>query len=161
MLSVNDRKRGNGSVAPALYITALSRLPGQQAYGVWFEANAAKVWANRRVDGVMGFDWNAQAPATGMQAQCAAGEVSLLNLLATPVLPVIPAVPRSRIQRGRTPTPSGSWMVAPGSPSISSIGDIFVEHRMMQSPPKNRENQFRPWMPLNCRYDFPVWTVQA
>jgi predicted alpha-1,6-mannanase (GH76 family) len=68
----------------ARYIIALSRLPGQQTYALWMEANAAKVWSNRRTDGIMGFDWNNLAPATGVQAQSAAGGVSLLNLLATP-----------------------------------------------------------------------------
>lgn len=87
------RESGQGDVGGfkligSRYITGLSRLPGQQAYAAWMDANATRVWENRRADGVMGYDWNKTAPSTGIEAQCAAGGVSLMNLLATPVVAI-------------------------------------------------------------------------
>jgi predicted alpha-1,6-mannanase (GH76 family) len=101
------RESGQGDVGGfkligARYIMTLARQPGQQAYAQWMEANAAKVWANRRSDGVMGYDWNNPAPATGIQAQCAAGGVSLMNLLAAPATAIRPIAARalSRSEKG-------------------------------------------------------------
>ncbi len=87
------REAGQGDVGAfklilARYAVGLSRQPGQEAYARWMETNAEKVWANRRPDGVMGFDWNAVAQPTGVQCQSAAGGVALLNLLATPTTDV-------------------------------------------------------------------------
>jgi predicted alpha-1,6-mannanase (GH76 family) len=98
------RESGQGDVGGfkligARYIMMLSRLPGQQAYATWMQANADKVWKNRRPDGIMGYDWNAPAPASGIQAQCAAGGVSLLNLLATTGTPIRPREDPARAPR--------------------------------------------------------------
>lgn len=102
------RESGQGDVGGfkligARYIMMLARQPGQQAYGTWMQANADKVWKNRRSDGIMGYDWNNPAPASGIQAQCAAGGVSLLNLLANTGTPIRPreAMARARIASAR------------------------------------------------------------
>lgn len=97
------REAGQGDVGGfkligARYIMLLARQPGQQSYTTWMLANADNVWMNRRADGIMGYDWNAPAPSSGIQAQCAAGGVSLLNLFATTNSSIRP---RGETARGR------------------------------------------------------------
>jgi predicted alpha-1,6-mannanase (GH76 family) len=103
---------GGFKLIGARYIMLLSKQPGGEAYAQWMEANAAKVWSNRRADGIMGYNWNAPAPTNGIEAQCAAGGVSLMNLLA-------PASVAIRLPDARSRQGSGSTKVlnAPGNGS--------------------------------------------
>ena len=72
------------------YVMKMARRPGGERYLVWMETNATAVWKNRRTkDGIMGFNWAAAAPDTGIQCQSAFGGVTLLNLLATPDISVV------------------------------------------------------------------------
>ena len=138
------REAGQGDVGGfkligARYIMSLARLPGQQASASWMEANAERVWANRRADGVMGYDWNNKAPATGIQAQCAAGGVSLLNLLASPATGLLPEAPNSS-SRKRGPMilsigdgsensglPGGAWIGNPGGGSLRGMDGRAID----------------------------------
>ena len=105
----------------ARYVMSLSRQPGQEAYAQWMETNAAKVWANRRADGVMGYDWNNPAPSTGVECQSAAGGVSLLNLLATPNSAIRPL--DSQADHARSG--SGIRMVLSSHGDVTATGWLF------------------------------------
>ena len=77
------------------YVMQLARRPGGATYLQWMEANAASVWKNRRAsDDVMGANWAAPAPGSGIECQSAFGGVALINLLATPPVSLAPASKR-------------------------------------------------------------------
>ncbi|MDB5104810.1 MAG: hypothetical protein JWP91_2499 [Fibrobacteres bacterium] len=98
-------EQGQGDVGSfklilARYMVGLSCQPGCATYTQWMEANAAKVWSYRRTDGLMGHNWNAPAPTTGLEAQCAAGGVCLLNLLTNPTVSILPVADGMRARSG-------------------------------------------------------------
>jgi predicted alpha-1,6-mannanase (GH76 family) len=96
------------------YAMQLAKLQGGEAYLPWMEANAAQVWAQRRVsDNIMGFDWNNPAPVTGVECQSAAGGVALLNLLAKTALSInpLPAAGRSPEHGEAFAVPGGHGMI--------------------------------------------------
>jgi predicted alpha-1,6-mannanase (GH76 family) len=69
------------------YVIGYARTPGSggAAFESWMDANATAVWNKRRIeDDIMGFDWMATAPATGIETASASSGVALLALLATP-----------------------------------------------------------------------------
>lgn len=132
------------------YTVALSSLPGNETYGQWMETNAAKAWANRRADGVMGTDWANRTPATGVQCQSAAAAVALLNLLATPTVSINPRDPGSGKQPGSTvagPIPgvipqdgktAASWLFSRDINGIRSGSPSRLDGRM-------QPGLFMPW----------------
>ena len=143
------RESGQGDVGGfkligARYITLLARQPGQAAYAQWMEANAQKVWSNRRADGVMGYDWNNPAPASGIQAQCAAGGVSLLNLLVKPASGIRLAGPMPRARPGTHAVSilagagtGATWLysgVSVGNPDLNGFRRIDGKSRALLQP---------------------------
>jgi len=79
------------------YVIQLARLPNHAATMTWMQTNGVTAWNNRRTsDNIMGFNWAAAAPATGIESQGAAGGVALLNLLATPSVPIRPLLQKTK-----------------------------------------------------------------
>ncbi len=79
------------------YVIVLARVPGHQTTMTWMETNGNYAWNNRRTsDDIMGYNWAAAAPGSGIESQGAAGGVALLNLLATPIVSLAPP---SRMRR--------------------------------------------------------------
>jgi predicted alpha-1,6-mannanase (GH76 family) len=91
---------GGFKLIGARYIMLLSKQPGAESYAQWMEANAARVWSNRRSDGIMGYNWNSPAPSSGIEAQCAAGGVSLMNLLVPSIVAIRLPDSRSKVRAG-------------------------------------------------------------
>lgn len=84
----NNTQGDFGTFAQILvrYAVKLGRRPGGEKYIAWMEANAEAAWKNRRKrDHIMGPNWVAAPPDTGIQSQVAVGGAALLNLLATPI----------------------------------------------------------------------------